>query len=108
MKLLKRLKETFGLKKRTKHKVWVVILKRKAEFTGEKDVAESYFCGSPFGTEYEARRHKESLEKDSEFTGFSVIDIQPIETNAPITVAKYNYDITPEHPKISVTYEELE
>ena len=109
MKIFSKLASIIGCsRKRQKHKVWVIIFKRKAEVTSENDVPETYICGNPFGTEYEAMRHKESLEKDDTLTGFKVIDIKPIETSEQITVARYDYNITPEHPKITIKYESLE
>lgn len=108
MKILKKLASILGCSnKRDKKRVWIIILKRKAEFTSDNFVPESYVCSNMFASEYDALRHKESLEKEM-VTGFEVIDVMPIETAAPVTTAKYNYEISPEHPKISFIYEEVE
>lgn len=108
MKLLSKLASFFGWSRKSeKYMAWIIICKRKTEYTSEGMTPETFVCGSLFGTEYEAKRHKESLEGDDGLEGYEIIDIVPIETTAQITVAKYDYRITPEHKKISVVYESL-
>ena len=104
-KLFNKIAIWLGLKKDDRHTVWAILFKRKAEFTKNGEVGETYLCGSPFGTEYEAMRHEETLKK--ELVGFDVIDIVPIKTDKDVTVAKYDYTISEEHPKATVEYEEL-
>ena len=105
-KLFKKLGIWLGfIKPSNTHRLWVILFKRKPELTNENEVGETYICSSPFGTEYEAMRHEESLKQ--ELLGFDIIDICPIDTKADVTVAKYNYTINEEHPRITLEYEEL-
>lgn len=107
-KFFKKIAMALGLSKKSeKHMVWAILLKRKPELTNVNEVGETYICSSPFGTEYEALRHKESLEADGDFNGFDIIDVVSMETSAPVSVVKYDYTISEEHPKITVEYEEL-
>lgn len=104
--LIKKVAAMLGLRSESKRNVvWVILFRRKAEFTKEGDVGETYVCSSPFRSEWDALRHKESLEK--ELMGFDVIDIQRLETKADVSVAKYDYTISDEHPRVTVEYEEL-
>lgn len=105
-RILHKIAVFLGLAKRKDtHTIWAIIFKRKAEFVNDNEVGETYICSSPFGTEYEAMRHEESLKQ--ELMGFDIIDIVPIETKEQVSVARYNYTISEEHPKVTVEYEEL-
>lgn len=103
--MLRKLLELFGCKHNDKKTFWVIVFKRKAEFTKDNELPETYVCSAPFGTEYEAMRHEESLKQ--ELTGFDIVDICQVRTDADITVCKYDYTISEEHPRITVEYEEI-
>ena len=107
-KIFKRIAIALGLAKRDgKHIVWAIMFKTKPELVKEGTVAETFLCGNLFGTEYEAMRHVESLMACNDVTGYDILGIVKIETKEDVTVTKYDYTITDEHPKITVEYEEL-